>query len=253
MKKSFNYYSIAVLFLSVVFVTSACTEDCDYISAAIPEANTEEVSFADMNSMKAELAPNDTKEITITVVRKNTGSALTVPILVNRNDEGIFEIPSSVSFDTNSQSAEIKITFPKAIEGVLYQYEIALDNAGLYSEATIPNMSGSVQCIQWNELGEGKFVSQFMGEDWPVVVYKANHTDWYKVYSLYEDGMDIVFKADESGKVIVEKQAAFTHDTYGTCSVKGNGSVKDGVITVTIEATVSAGSFGYFSEALQLP
>ena len=251
MKNFFNY-SVALAAL-LMLTMNACTEDCEYSPAPIPNNNDIVVSFSSDADNNMEVAPTDAKEMTIEVSRENTDSEVSVPLKVMRNDENIFQIPGSVTFAAGKKTATVKITFPEIKEGVVYKFEILLDNGNIYSDNAVTNTMGSVQCVQWNQLGKGTVASQIYEEQYAVMVYKAGHAKWYKIYSMYEDGKDIVFKVDDANKVTVEKQAALTHNTYGVASIEGSGNLKDGVITVNVELTVSAGSFGFYQEALKLP
>jgi len=46
----------------------------------------------------------------------------------------------------------------------------------------LPLPMGSVQCVQWNQLGKGTVASQIYEEQYAVMVYKAGHAKWYKIY-----------------------------------------------------------------------
>jgi hypothetical protein len=78
----------------------------------------------------------------------------------------------------------------------------------------------------------------------------------YKAIAVYEEGYDIVFQVGADGRtVLVARQAACSDiNGYGTAYVAGNGTLENGVITVTLEFSVSAGSFTPPAiETLQLP
>lgn len=249
-------YSFIALSLAFVLGFSACTEECDYTPALPSEANTSGVTFTDMNSMDVELSPDATKEISISVQRAEAGTATNIPILTLRNDEGIFDIPSSVNFEAGVQTAEIKITFPNAVEGELYKFEIALDNDGLYSQESISNKSGSVQCIMWEELGIGKLSVTLLGGTATCNISKARHTTWYKAVAPVEEGMDIVFKVNENNAVTVEAQPIFTDSNYGPVFVKSTDGIyneENNTIQVILTYYCSAGTFGTFQETFTLP
>jgi hypothetical protein len=132
MKNFFNY-SVALAAL-LMLTMNACTEDCEYSPAPIPNNNDIVVSFSSDADNNMEVAPTDAKEMTIEVSRENTDSEVSVPLKVMRNDENIFQIPGSVTFAAGKKTATVKITFPEIKEGVVYKFEILLDNGNIYSD-----------------------------------------------------------------------------------------------------------------------
>jgi hypothetical protein len=117
MKNFFNY-SVALAAL-LMLTMNACTEDCEYSPAPIPNNNDIVVSFSSDADNNMEVAPTDAKEMTIEVSRENTDSEVSVPLKVMRNDENIFQIPGSVTFAAGKKTATVKITFPEIKEGVV--------------------------------------------------------------------------------------------------------------------------------------
>lgn len=84
-------------------------------------------------------------------------------------------------------------------------------------------------------------------------VQKANQVEWYKAISLYEEGLDVVFKVN-SNEVTVDSQPAWTDATYGKVHVAGSGKLENGVITVKLEHSIpGVGSYGSYNETLILP
>ena len=57
------------------------------------------------------------------------------------------------------------------------------------------------------------------------------------------------------GKIVTVAKQAIMSDfmDYGTTYVAGSGELADGVITVKLEITVNAGSFGQYKEVFYLP
>lgn len=107
--------------------------------------------------------------------------------------------------------------------------------------------------IEWSLIGEGYYTAPMFGvTDMPVQVYKAGHAEWYKMPSIFEDGKDMVIKVN-GASATVDQQDVFTEPTYGSVYVAGSGVVENGVITLTLQYTCSAGSFGTFNDVLKLP
>lgn len=107
--------------------------------------------------------------------------------------------------------------------------------------------------IEWSLIGEGYYTAPMFGvTDMPVQVYKAGHAEWYKMPSIFEEGKDMVIKVN-GASATVDQQDVFTEPTYGSVYVAGSGVVENGVITLTLQYTCSAGSFGTFNDVLKLP
>lgn len=108
--------------------------------------------------------------------------------------------------------------------------------------------------VEWTLIGDGYYTTSMFTNvvDMPVPVYRAGHAEWYKVPSIFEEGKDLVIKV-EGTSANVDQQDVFTHPTYGSVYVAGSGVVENGVITLTLQYTCSAGSFGTFNDVLKLP
>lgn len=103
-----------------------------------------------------------------------------------------------------------------------------------------------------NAIGEGTYNSTMFKKQVKVQVYKAAHADWYKLPSLFEEGKNMVIKMD-GANATVEQQNVATDTRYGDVYATGGGTLENGVITLTLQYTCSAGSFGSYTETLQLP
>ncbi|HJC97123.1 MAG TPA: hypothetical protein H9924_00430 [Candidatus Phocaeicola merdavium] len=258
MNKIFKHSFIALsLVLTLGF--SACTEEVEYTPATQVDSNCIKASFAS-NDNFYELAPDESKELTLTVVRENTDGDVTIPLTVLRNDENMFQIPESVTFATGQNTATFNITFPNVEIGLEYTFSIGLDEADVdpYSQATLATTTGTVQMIQWDLLGDGSLTCTLLEDDCPCKVYKASHTSWYKAEAPVEEGMDIVFKVAEDNSVVVEDQPIFTHASYGTVYVNneaGGGAFdpENNIIQAAFYYYCSAGTFGTLVETLTLP
>lgn len=254
MKALFKYSFMALVAASAL-LTGACTDEVEYTAAPTAAADSTGVYFPTA-AVNAELSPSQDKVVNITVKRTDVSKEQTVNVKVVRNDDNVFEVPSTVTFAAGQPTATLAVKCPDAQTGVTYNYEILLDtnDKGTYSQYTNQIASGSVLVIDYQNIGQGTFTSQAMGDSYNVDVYESKTPHWYKAIALYgEEGKDVIFKVNDDNTVTVDKQPAFTHSQYGTAYVAGKGVLKDGKITVSLELTVSAGSFGYYTEVLALP
>lgn len=258
MNKIFKYSFIAFsLVLALGF--SACTEEVEYTPATQIDSNCIKASFVSDNDFY-ELAPDESKELTLTVVREKTDGDVTIPLTVLRNDENMFQIPESVTFAAGQNTATFNITFPNVEIGLEYTFSIGLDEADVdpYSQTTLATTTGTIQMIQWDLLGDGALTCTLLGATCPCKIYKASHATWYKAEAPVEEGMDIVFKVAEDNSVVVEDQAIFTDANYGTVYVnnEADGGVYDpesNILKATFYYYCSAGTFGTYAETLTLP
>ena len=151
----------------------------------------------------------------------------------------------------------LHVTVGDIKSGTTYSIVIALDPsvASSFENAITTKTISVYRDYTYTSIGTGKLVSEFFGAEGEAEIQKADDINWYKAISLYEDGYDVVFKISDDGKtVIVDKQAVASDISgYGTAYVAGNGTLENGVITVTLEFTVSAGSFGTATEVITLP
>lgn len=109
--------------------------------------------------------------------------------------------------------------------------------------------------LQWDLLGTGTLTTEFFG---PAVVqrefYQLHNENTYKVTSVYEDGYDIILKKDDKGGVTIEKQSVYSsYGNYGILYIAGIGTFQENQFIVTATFSVSAGSFGEFTEVFTLP
>lgn len=115
----------------------------------------------------------------------------------------------------------------------------------------------------WTDLGTGHYYSpDWWEEDFDVAIQKAEGFNIYKIISLFQEGYDIQFEITPANVVIVPKQASWVHSSYGTVSlegyadenfVAGNYDPATKTATLTLRHTVSAGSFGAYTDTLVMP
>lgn len=197
----------------------------------------------------------------VEVTRANTNEAATVAINASMADGSAvpaeFQVPSSVSFEAGEGNTMIHVSVGDIESGVTYQLVISVD------ETMAPTFAGAITSktvsvfrdYTYTSLGEGSLVSSFYGGEGTMEVQKADNINWYKAISPYEEGYDVIFQVMEDGTSVTISQQAIAADYggYGTLYVAGSGTLENGVITATLEFTVSAGSFGEFEEVFTLP
>ena len=139
--------------------------------------------------------------------------------------------------------------------GETYQLAITLDETVAPVDATMTKIISIFRDYTYTSLGTGTLNSTFFEATGTAEIQKADQTTWYKAIGLYEEGYDIIFKVAQDGKTVTVDQQAAASDIsgYGTLYVAGSGTLENGDITVELEFTVSAGSFGSCTEELIKP
>ena len=185
-----------------------------------------------------------------------------LPPIIRLTILGINQVPADLieasrSFGASPRQMLFKVQLPLAMPTIMAIF--LTDLVGNYS-ITVVAINGNTRTsssvnfmgIEWSLIGEGYYTAPMFGvTDMPVQVYKAGHAEWYKMPSIFEDGKDMVIKVN-GASATVDQQDVFTEPTYGSVYVAGSGVVENGVITLTLQYTCSAGSFGTFNDVLKL-
>ena len=110
--------------------------------------------------------------------------------------------------------------------------------------------------VQDNFTGTYSFTSTAFGATYPVEVVAGGAENEVVVQNMYEDGFNITIQLDDSDPsnftASVTKQDAWVSSQYGQARVEGGGTFNacENTITLDLEHTVDAGSFGTFRETL---
>lgn len=130
---------------------AACSDyvDVEQVSPT-PVAGNQGAYFPTTNTTTFELEPTEPTEVSITISRTGTDAA-TVPVIVETNQDNVFNVPQTVSFGSGEKEATMKVTFPNAAEGTTYTLKLALDGeqyVNPYGEE-MPYMTFNVTRIKW--------------------------------------------------------------------------------------------------------
>lgn len=248
------------LFIGLLTFAAVSLASCDRENeGVIYTADNLGVTFA-TGSESVSLSATGVTSFNVEVIRAKYDEAATVAITLNDTTAlKLFTTPQSVTFEAGKDKAIVTVQVGKIISGVSYAVTLSLPS----NETSIGGVQSRKVIIEkaytYSLLGTGKIESTSMadkGEDfksWKIQIEKADQTTWYKALSLFEEGKDIILKVKD-GKVIVDKQTAWTDATYGTVSVAGKGKIdENGVMNLKLEHSVSAGSFGEYNEIIHLP
>ena len=211
--------------------------------------------------------------IPVRLIRSNTQGAYTANFSSEASEDGIFSVEggNSVSFAEGQGVIEIKVKADNLAKGKDYTYTLKL---GAAEEATADTLV-KIQNLQtvisihsdytWTALGKAHYSSpEWWEEELDVDVEQAVGTNIYRLKSLFEKGYDIQFSIEPDNRVIVPKQGSWEHSTYGVVSLQGYLYEDDSNVAglydpatktapLTLRHTVSAGSFGAFTDVLTMP
>lgn len=252
--------------LAIASLFSSC--DTDNLGP-VSEIQTMGVTFATA-TQSVSFPAHGYEGFDVEVLRGVTTEAATVNItsatLLDASGNSIdlpstIQVPSSVSFEAGEGISSFHVTVGDITPGQNYRLAITLDESLAPMDAKSTKVVTIYRDYTYSAIGTGTLTSEFFGDaagnpavgefEWE----KADQTTWYRALSLYDEGYDVIFKVASDGKTVTVDEQAITSDIsgYGTAYVAGSGTLENGVITVTLEFTVSAGSFGTAKEKLTLP
>lgn len=207
-----------------------------------------------------QMVAEDGNKIVVEMWRGNTKGAATVPVTITDNTNGVFT-PEKEQFDfaDGENKAYLTITYPDINQfgGEKYVLELTIDE-----EMVSPSGNGTIEIsaqrkLTFNSLGVGTFTSEFFEASWDQEVLKAEEADYYRLPDCYHDDYDIEFSIQD-GKINFARQPmGYVSADYGMTSWVPNYlddcEIDGKTLTFVVDFMVEAGSFGVFSEVLEMP
>lgn len=144
--------------VAVAGLLSACTSSDDFEPG--PKDSGAQVYFP--NTIPSEFnVGDDESSVTIPVRRVVTDAAMTVNILasIEQGQEGILNIPSSVSFEAGSDLANLVITFDRSalVDGTEYKASLLINDEQNLTQYGNYMIDITIIPWPWEELGTGKY------------------------------------------------------------------------------------------------
>lgn len=144
--------------VAVAGLLSACTSSDDFEPG--PKDSGAQVYFP--NTIPSEFnVGDDESSVTIPVRRVVTDAAMTVNILasIEQGQEGILNIPSSVSFEAGSDLANLVITFNRSalVDGTEYKASLLINDEQNLTQYGNYMIDITIIPWPWEELGTGKY------------------------------------------------------------------------------------------------
>lgn len=230
--------------ISTIFVLAVVLVSCDQDNiGTVYEPEKSYVAFSSPVVAENPLSAENNFSVSVQIVRSDLNEATTATVELAMNDdiEGVFALQSAtVTFNAGEGKAYAKIVplvAPAEIDPTKsFKFELSLtgDNVSeLYNTTTY---TANVK-LDYANLGEGNFVSQFSEDEWSVEILKAdlgNNVSLYKAKNLYGDGYDIVIIVNGTTVTVNEQPAWYYDDEYGEVYVTGEGTISGKEMTLTL-------------------
>lgn len=212
--------------VAVAGLLSACTSSDDFEPG--PKDSGAQVYFP--NTIPSEFnVGDDESSVTIPVRRVVTDAAMTVNILasIEQGQEGILNIPSSVSFEAGSDLANLVITFDrgKLVDGTEYKASLLLNDEQNLTKYGNNMIDITIIPWPWEELGTGKY-----RDGWLCGLFEGN---------LVELDVTIHKHKSQEGVYMVEEMFGWTFMTefFGATQSELSGQFSYTPTNITIDCS----------------
>lgn len=212
--------------VAVAGLLSACTSSDDFEPG--PKDSGAQVYFP--NTIPSEFnVGDDESSVTIPVRRVVTDEALTVNILasIEQGQEGILNIPSSVSFEAGSDLANLVITFDrgKLVDGTEYKASLLINDEQNLTQYGNYMIDITIIPWPWEELGTGKY-----RDGWLCGLFEGN---------LVELDVTIHKHKSQEGVYMVEEMFGWTFMTefFGATQSQLSGQFSYTPTNITIDCS----------------
>lgn len=212
--------------VAVAGLLSACTSSDDFEPG--PKDSGAQVYFP--NTIPSEFnVGDDESSVTIPVRRVVTDEALTVNILasIEQGQEGILNIPSTVSFEAGSDLANLVITFDRSalVDGTEYKASLLLNDEQNLTQYGNYMIDITIIPWPWEELGTGKY-----RDGWLCGLFEGN---------LVELDVTIHKHKSQEGVYMVEEMFGWTFMTefFGATQSELSGQFSYTPTNITIDCS----------------
>lgn len=212
--------------VAVAGLLSACTSSDDFEPG--PKDSGAQVYFP--NTIPSEFnVGDDESSVTIPVRRVVTDEALTVNILasIEQGQEGILNIPSTVSFEAGSDLANLVITFDRSalVDGTEYKASLLLNDEQNLTQYGNNMIDITIIPWPWEELGTGKY-----RDGWLCGLFEGN---------LVELDVTIHKHKSQEGVYMVEEMFGWTFMTefFGATQSELSGQFSYTPTNITIDCS----------------
>lgn len=213
--------------VAVAGLLSACTSSDDFEPG--PKDSGAQVYFPNTIPSEFNVVGDDESSVTIPVRRVVTDAAMTVNILasIEQGQEGILNIPSSVSFEAGSDLANLVITFDRSalVDGTEYKASLLLNDEQNLTQYGNNMIDITIIPWPWEELGTGKY-----RDGWLCGLFEGN---------LVELDVTIHKHKSQEGVYMVEEMFGWTFMTefFGATQSQLSGQFSYTPTNITIDCS----------------
>ena len=253
MKKLMKYAYVVLAGVLAMTVTS-CKDKYEYDGPGTQDPG----AFLSVDATELKYAADDEQVLKVTLVRTNSEAAENISLTT---DNSHFQVPSSVSFNAGESKKEVAIPF-NILGGTSEQVTVSVAD----ESATVYGISSVTFTITrdfvWDNLGDALVTSWWWEETIALPIYRGQGTNKYQIRNYYVDGITLEFELTEDGQHLAAEIPAtfsgYVHSNYGEVFWRNIGEGHDirregNVIYLPLQWVVSAGSFGWGDETIELP
>lgn len=165
---------------------------------------------------------------------------------------------NSISFSDGQAISELLVTgnFDNLTSDQTLVLALTGDNVAGFDNTYTLNLTQFCPYLQAEFVGTYTFTTTAFGATYEVEAVAGASDNEVVFQNLYEDGFNVTVTLDASDPTNftanVTKQEAWISTDFGQASVEGSGTFNacERTISLNLEHTVSAGSFGVFAESL---
>lgn len=161
MSKLNKFLCLAAVGLFMVGLSS-CGDDDNYQPGPETPSTSVAAYFSSANEANLILTPdeyNASKNIVLTVERKSTEAAVSIPVVVDAASEGL-DIPATVDFAAGEATSTLTISCPNLTAATTYSYQLHLDEAYVDPYTKLDGSSvfkGSILIARWIKVVDGGY------------------------------------------------------------------------------------------------
>lgn len=233
MKRILNKLMCAAL-LPLGALAVSCTESDNWEPGAPDVANCYDVFFPEQeNTGDLEVDPNADLEFTYIAQRSNTDGAITVPVYLSTNTDGLYSV-SPIEFADGEDETSFTVTLSSESElSTKYSLEIDIVDPQYTPQYTTEHNNSlqmSITRVKWNEVASGTFISSFAESSrfWApsteTKLYRKDESSQYKISNFIGLGADLFFTWNTTSNMcqidgLVYTGYEYTHDDNREYSV----------------------------------
>lgn len=157
MKNIIKLSYLAMAAVAMLGLASCGDDIADYEPASLLPATCHGLYFESTEG-EDEVEPEASAIARIAVMRMDSTEAHTYNVKVLENQDGVFTVPATVSFEAGKKEATIEVDYSKAGVGITYELQLTFDDDDINPYKPNHVFTYSVTRVKWDEVGTGYWV-----------------------------------------------------------------------------------------------